>query len=195
MSGFVSDAFGTLFQLTFEISPIVLTNGIAQNLPGQALPIVAITEAVNFPLGLLSGSASLASLDSFFAHFIPLPGSTLGDNQLGNYPFANQSVAGNAIIAQPLVISMLMICPTQNNYLASLGTMMALQSALAQHDAAGGTYTIVTPKYFYTNCIRTRMVDVSTASSHQAQNTYQLDFVQPLLTLEAAQAAQSSLIS
>lgn len=195
MSGFISDALGTIFSLAFEISPIVLTNGIAQNLPSNALPIVVLTERANFPLGLLSGSVSLASLDSFFAHFIPMPGSTLGDNQIGNYPFANQTVAANAIIAQPLTVSMLMICPVQNNYLAGLGTMLSLQSALAQHDASGGTYTIVTPKMFYTNCIRTRMVDVSTAASHQAQNTYQLDFVQPLLTLEAAQAAQSALMN
>jgi hypothetical protein len=182
MSGSVGSV---AFTLAFQLSPIILCNGIATSIPGGVLPIIAITEAVNFPLGLLSGSVS-ADLDSYFAYFQPLPGSTLGDNQIGSYPFANQAVAGNAIIQQPLTVSMLMVCPTQSNYLASLGIMMALQATLQQHDQTGGTYTVITPKMFYPNMIRTRMVDVSTASSKQAQNTYQIDFVQPLLTLEAA---------
>lgn len=190
----VSSVGSAVYQLSFELSPIIFCGGIAANIPGGVLPIVAITEAVNFPLGLLSGSTSL-NLDNFFAHFLPLPGSTLAENQIGAYPFANQGVAGNAIIAQPLTVSMLMICPTQNNYLAALGTMMALKAAMAQHDALGGTYTVITPKAFYQNCIRVRMVDASTAESKQPQNTYQIDFLQPLLTLQAAQAAQNSLMS
>ena len=182
------------WMLSFQLSPIILCNGIAQNLPVGVLPIISITEAASFLQGVFGGGGP-ASLDDYFANFTPLPGGTLAENQLGAYPFANQTVAGNAIIAQPKVISMLMICPAKRNYLITLATMMALTSALDQHDAAGGTYTIITPKAFYTNCIRTRMADVSNAATHQAQNAYQIDFIQPLLTLQAAQAAQNSLMS
>jgi hypothetical protein len=160
------------------------------------LPIICITEAASFVTGLLS-SGKLPSLDDYFANFRPLPGSTLGENQIGTYPFANQSVAANAIIGQPLAVSMLMVCPARDElgYAAALVTMMALQAALSQHDSLGGTYTIITPKFFYTDCIRLRMVDASTGETKQAQNAYQIDFVQPLLTLQQAQAAQNTLMS
>jgi hypothetical protein len=182
------------WQLSYELSPIIFCNGIAASLPGGKLPIISITESDNFPSGITGAGGPLNPSD-YFAHFVPLPGGTLGDNQLGNYPFANQAVAGNAIIAQPLAVSMLMICPARAGYADAQGRMMALVSAFNQHDALGGSYVIVTPKYPYTNLVRLRMVDVSTAESKQAQNSYQLDFIQPLLTLEQAQAAQSSLMS
>ena len=59
----------------------------------------------------------------------------------------------------------------------------------------GGTYTIATPVYFYTNTVMTGMRDTSNNASAQAQNTYQLDFEQPLLTLQDAQAAQNNLMA
>jgi hypothetical protein len=182
--------------LSFELSPIVLCGGIAQYLGAGLLPIISITEAVDFVTGVL-GSGGPPNLDDFFAHYQPLPGGTLAENQIGNYPFANQNVAANAIIAQPLTISMLMICPARQagGYPKALATMMLLTSMLNQHDQLGGTYTVITPKGFYTNLVRLRMVDVSTAQSHQAQNAYQLDFLRPLLTLEQAQSAQSSLMA
>lgn len=185
-----------LYKLGFQLSPIVLTGGIANFIPGGALPIIAISEALNFPLGLLSGTENL-ELDGFFAHFQPLPGATIIDNQVGTYPFANQAVAANALITQPLTISMLMYCPVRNDlgYFQKLGIMMALRAALSMHNNQGGTYTIVTPSYFYTDCIMTGMRDASNQESHQAQNAWQLDFVQPLLTLEQAQQAQNSLMS
>ena len=182
--------------LAFQLSPIVLTGGLATPIPGSALPIIALTESLSFAAGLLSGGGP-PDLNSYFANFAPMPGSTLAENQVGTYPFANQSVAANAIIAQPLSVSMLMICPARQpgGYPAALATMMALRFALDSHDQQGGTYTIITPKAFYTNCLRLRMVDVSTASSHQPQNSYQLDFMVPLLTQEQAQSVQSGLMS
>jgi len=188
------------FKLAFQLSPIVLTGGLASSvtgsLTGGALPIIALTEAVHFIFGLLSGAENI-ELDDFFAHFEPLPGSTLVDNQIGTYPFANQSVAANAIIAQPLQLSMLMRCPARDElgYATKLITMMALKQALDQHNQSGGTYTVVTPSYFYTNGIMTGMRDVSNGQSHQVQNAYQMDFTFPLLTLQAAQQAQNSLMS
>jgi len=183
------------FRLSFEISPIILTGGIATNIPGGGLPIVSITEALNFTEGLLSGGEDL-DLDDFFAHFVPLAGSTLIDQQIAKYPLANQTVAANAVITQPLNISMRMICPVKGpgGYATKLATIMALQTTLKLHNASGGTYTVATPSYFYTNCLMVGMKDTSNSGSAQAQNTYQLDFEQPLLTLQAAQAAQNNLM-
>jgi len=184
------------FKLAFQLSPIVLVNGIAQNIPGQMLPIIAITQAAQFVAGLLSGGEDIG-LNDFFANFQPLPGATLVDFQIAKYPFANQAVAANATIAQPLQLSMLMKCPARDElgYAAKLATMMALQSVLSQHGSQGGTYIIVTPSYFYTNGILTGMRDASNGESKQAQNAWQMDFEFPLLTLEQAQQSQGSLMS
>lgn len=181
------------FRLSYEISPIVLCNGIAQNLPGGVLPIVSLLQAADFDSILSTGGP--ISLDDYFAHFTVPTGGTLIEYQIGLYPFANQAVAGNALIQQPLNLSMTMICPTRDNYYNSQAIIMSLKSSLDQHANLGGTYTVVTPKFPYTNGVLLRMVDVSTSQSHQAQNAYSLDFYFPLLTQEAAQAAQNALMS
>lgn len=189
------DALYSAYKLAFELSPIIFTGGIATNVPGGALPIITFTEAVNFTLGILSGAE--IDLDNFFAHFAPIPGATLIDEQAATYTLANQTVAANATIIQPLNLSMLMTCPARNElgYPAKLATMMALKTVMDQHSSMGGTYTVITPSFFYTNGILLRMVDASNGASRQPQNAWQLDFYFPLLTLEAAQTAQNSLIS
>ena len=188
------------YKFTFQLSPIILTGGVASAIPGGMLPIISITEAINFVTGLLSEGSSndlTANLDNFFANFQPLPGSTLIAQQIGNYPFANQAVAGNAVIAQPTTISLQMICPARETvgYLTKLATMEALRATLEQHNASGGTYTIATPSRFYDNCVMLQMVDVSDGQTKQGQDKYRLDFWRPLLTLEQAQQAQNSLMS
>lgn len=184
-----------LFQLGYEISPIILTGGSATNIPGGMLPIVAITEAANFVTGILSGGTE-ASLDDFFAHFKPLPGSTLAENQIGHYTFANQTVAANAIIAQPLRIALEMICPVKTplGYAAKLATFSALQAVLARHNASGGLYTVATPAFIYTNCILVSLRDTSGGDTKQTQHTYVWEFEQPLVTLDQAALAQNSLM-
>lgn len=184
------------YQLAFQISPVILTNGIATFVGGY-LPIVLLTEGISFVGGILSGGGLNTDLNTYFANFLPLSGSTLIDNQIGKYPFANQNVAANAIIVQPLVISLLMLCPSNadNPVWLKLGTMTLLQSVLAQHNVSGGTYIVATPSFVYTNCILKKITDVSTGESHQRQIRYQWDFEQPLLTLNQAQAAQNSLMS
>lgn len=188
----------TAWKLTFQVSPIILTGGIASQVPGGMLPIIALTEALNFVDGILNGGPDIA-LDDFFASFEPVPGASLVAQDVGHYPFANQAVAANAVIRQPLKISMRMICPARGDfgYAVKLATMTALQSAFSLHNASGGTYTVATPSYFYTNCLMSDpgMTDTSNSSSLQVQNTYQLDFEQPLLTLQDAQQAQNSLMS
>lgn len=184
------------FRLSNQLSPILLTGGIAQSLFGGALPIIAITEAAHFVSGLLSGADNI-ELDNFFANFQPLQGGTLIDYQVGTYPLANQAVAGNALIAQPLNLSMQMICPARDHlgYPLKLATMIALKNVLDKHVALGGTFVVITPSYFYTNGLLLRMADISNPQSKQVQNTWQLDFYFPLLTVEAAQSVQNSLLS
>jgi hypothetical protein len=185
------------FQLSFQISPIILTNGIASNVPGGGIPIVQFLQGQNFSTGLLSGGSSQTDPDQYFAQFVPLPGAMLIDNAVGTYPFANQAVAANAIIANPLTISLKMICPWRQPGDAQnkLATLTSLRTTLQQHSFSGGTYTIVTLSYIYTNCLLTAMKDISSGDSRQFQYEWELDFFQPLLTLQQAQAAQNSLIN
>lgn len=158
---------------------------------------MSITQALSFVDGLLSGGDDLTDLDDFFAHFVPVPGSTLADQQIGKYPFANQTVAANAVIAQPLNISLRMICPArdESGYALKLATMQALQATVTAHNASGGTYIVATPSHFYTNLVFLRLYDVARGDDVQVQNTYQWDFEAPLLTLQAAQQAQNNLMS
>lgn len=183
------------WKAAFQLSPIILTNGITNSFPGRMLPILAVTEALNLPLGLLSGAGGV-SLDKFFANFQPLPGSTLIDQDVATYPFATQALAANAVVANPLQVSMLMICPVQNpfGYWERLAIIMALREVLAQHNASGGTYIVATPSYIYTNCVMRVMRDASTALTKQPQNAWQIDFIRPLITLEDAEQAQNGLM-
>ena len=182
------------FDLSYVYSPIIFCNGIAANYPGGVLPIISITESSNFPSGV-SGAGTGPGPAGYFARFAPLPGATAFEADYGTYSFANQAVAGNAAIISPRVLSMLMICPAKGGYADAQARFTALISAFSQHVILGGTFTVITPKLFWTNMLLKRVPDVSTAESKQAQNTWQLDFFKPLLTLEEAQAAQSSLMS
>ena len=189
-----------IFKLGFQLSPIILTGGIAESSwnPLGLLPIVALTEGfgLNAVIGLASGSENV-ELDGFFANFEPLPGATLIQNQVAVYPFANQAIAANAMITQPLQISMLMKCPVRNpaGYATKLATMMMLQAALESHNRKGGTYTVITPSYLYIDCVMVGMRDVSGGETEQKQWCWQIDFLQPLVSLQSANNALSSLMS
>lgn len=181
------------FKITYQLSPIILQGGIAGSLPDAKKPIYYITENSNFENGILAQGTNI-DLDEFFANFQPLPGASIIDQQVATYPFANSAVAANAVIANPLTVSMLMHCPARanNNYSVRSAKMLYLQSQLAQHNAQGGTYIVMTPSYIYTNCLMVGMRDVSSGESKQPQTTWQLDFMQPLLTLEQATLVQNS---
>jgi hypothetical protein len=182
------------FKLAYEISPIVLTGGVA-NFAGGALPLVAVTEAANFVTGLLSGGNAL-NLDNFFAHFRPLPGTSLIEDDVGHYPFANQAVAANAVIARQLKVSLVMTCPARppGGWAAKLATMTALKTVLNQHRDLGGTYTVATPSFFFTNCLLLDLRDVTPGDSSSPQRDWQWDFEQPLLTLQQADQALGNLM-
>lgn len=185
-----------IWKTAFELSPIVLVNGLVEAFPGGVLPIVALTEALNFPLGILSGTSQL-DLNDFFAHFRPLPGATLIDQEIGRYPFATQAVAANATIAQPLLVSMEMVAPARGilGYPARLALMTAVQKALQFHNSNGGTFHVATPSFIYTNCILKTLRDTSGGGTNQPQHTWQWDFEKPLITLDDATAAQNGLMS
>jgi hypothetical protein len=190
-------SFGrTAFQIGFEVSPILLVQGLAANMPGNMLPILAITQAASFVNGLLSGTVSL-NPDTYFARFQPLPGGTLISNQIGQYPFANQTVAANAIISQPLNISVEMICPARQagDMIVRLATLSALKLALDNHIAQGGYFTYATPAFIYTNLILIGLRDITPGDSKQKQTVWQWDFQRPLITQAAAATATNSLMS
>lgn len=195
MSGLGPQAALSAYELAYQISPILLQGGIFP--VGLPVPIIAIYGQKSLTLSVINSVFDLSSATEFFATYLPLPGSTLISNQIGMYPFANRQVAANAVIQQPLTLSMLMIAPVNQpgGYLTKQALFTSLQGALQQHNASGGTYTVNTPAFPYTNLLMTGMTDVTSGQGNQKQIEYQLDFVQPLLTLSAAASAESSLIS
>lgn len=183
------------FRRSYEISPILLTGGIAVDLPDQTMPIIALTQQQDYSGGMVDGSVEIADND-YFAMFKVLAGSKLVSNTPCTFPSASQQVAANAIIANPTNISLLMIIPAKNQggYSNKGQVIASLKRSLDQHNAAGGTYTVATPAFTYTNCILLDLVDVSSGESKQVQYEYRWDFFRPLLTLEDAQEAYNSLM-
>lgn len=191
----MAEAARSAYDLSFQVSPIILVGGIANGTLGKMLPIIALVGQAG---ALLQGLASGTGVaESFFARFIPVPGGTIISNAVGTYPFANQQVAANAVIQQPLNISLEMIAPVKEKggYLSKLAIFTSLQSSLMAHNAAGGTYTVATPAYVYSNCLLTGMTDITSGETNQKQVRWQLDFVQPLITQQQATSAYNSLMS
>jgi len=173
----------TAFELAYEISPIYLNNPLVP-IP---VPLLTLTEMFDIP-GIENGE--------FFAHFKPLPNSTLEEWQVAEYPFANLTMAANAVIQMPLKLSMLMVCPAQTGggYILKQAQLTALKLGIDTHIQTGGTFTILTPAYTYTNCLLTSLRDITPPSEKQTQIIYQWDFVQPLITTSAISAIASNLI-
>lgn len=193
---FISDAVRSSYDLAFQVSPIILVGGIASNTLGGMLPIIGLTGQL---LGAAQGVLSSGSLsaDDFFARFVPVPGSTLVSQQIATYPFANQAVAANATIQQPLTISLRMIAPVKDTagYLTKTAIFTALQNSIVAHNAAGGLYTIATPAMIYPNCLLLDITDATGGGTKQQQIEYIWTFVQPLVTQQQATSALNSLMS
>jgi hypothetical protein len=172
------------FQLAYELSPIFLVNPLIP-IP---VPIITLTELLDTP-GFQA--------KEFFAHFKPLPNSTLEEYQVAQYPFANLTMAANAVLQQPLKISMLMVCPAQNEggYILKQAQITALKLGIDTHIQSGGTFTVVTPAYTYTNCLLTSLRDITPPSEKQAQIMYQWDFVQPLVTTSAVSSVLNTVLN
>lgn len=185
-----------LYKLGMEGSPIILTGGVATLIPGQMLPIIAITEGANLLDGLLSGM-SVANLDDLLCHYNFNPGTDLVKNEVATYPFANQQVAANSIIAQPKRVSYTMICPVRDKgaVFFKLAAITALRLVLEAHNAAGGLYTCVTPSNIYTNCLMVSVTNNDGGDTQQQQYQWQIEFMQPLITPAQAASAQNSLMA
>lgn len=188
-------AAAVAYDLAFQISPIILVGGIAANTLGGMLPIIALGgQALSALQGALSNGINT---DAFFARYVPVPGSTLINQSIATYPFANQATAANATIQQPLAISLRMIAPVKDTagYLTKLAIWTSLQNSLVAHNAAGGSYTIATPWFIYTNCLLQTITDTTGGDGKQQQIMAQWDFVQPLTTQMQASSAYNSLMS
>ncbi len=195
MSG-VTTVIRDTYRLAYEISPIVLRNGIANFIPGGFLPIVALTETESLAINLLNGQFTLTNLDAYFAHWEATPGTQLENWQIGQYPFANQTVAANAVIQQPLNISMIMKCPVKGKggYAARLATMTLFKMALDKHISSGGWFDIATPTWIYTGCLLLSMSDATSGGTEQKQIEWRFDFQQPLISgSQAVQVANSTM--
>lgn len=174
------------YKQAFEVSPITLTGGIAGRMPGGALPISHLLNP--------GGSVLAGPLGEAFGAFFPIPGTSLIENQVGEYPFANQAVAANAVVKQPLNVSLLMRAPAKGpgGYERKLSIMTALQNTLANHIAQGGLFTVATQSYFYTGCILVGMHDVGGGETMQPQVDWRFDFRRPLISTGELRPALST---
>ena len=181
------------FSLSYQKSPIIFVGGVAGNI--QPVPIAAYTEGLYFPQGVVANVTGL-ELDKFQFDFEPVPGSALVQNQVAMYPFANQSVAANAIISEPLQLSMLMRAPPRlgSSWELKQQVITRIKGIIDSHTALGGTYNVATPSYLYQNLILISLTDQSAGDPRFPQSIWRWDFVQPLLTESAALAAQNVLL-
>jgi hypothetical protein len=186
--------FGQAWRLAFEVSPVLLVDGIAAGIPGGTLPIAVFTEGLNIVDGALHGE-----LADNATRFMPMPGTTLIQQDIGQYPFYNQATAANAVVQKPNRVIMQMLRPvsTKSGYAGKTMTFMALKLALDKHNQSGGSYTVLTPSFIYTGCLLRSMVDNSglSAQNRQAQYSWSFEFEQPLLTLSQLDATLGNLMS
>jgi hypothetical protein len=182
--------------LLYQVSPIILTGGLASNISGGMLPMLALTNPNAFTSNLLNGAEDF-SLDDAFGIFQPAAGGTLVEQIIAQYPFANLSVAANAIIRNPINVSMLMLTPMKEvgSWALKQQMMSSLKSTLDSHNNAGGTYTVCTPAFIYTDMLMLGVIDVSTAASPIPQNAWRWDFTKPLVSLADATGAMNNLMN
>jgi hypothetical protein len=166
----------------FQQSPIFLTGGTGIATGGD-IPITSYTG---------KGDGTLP-----FAVYMPVPGASLLKNLVSTFPFANQAVAANAIIQQPIELSMMMVCPVPpgGSWKKKLSVLTGLITTVNQHINAGGLFNVMTPSFPYTNGLLTSVRDVSQNETRQPQYKYQWDFFFPLITLLQAQAVLNTLLN
>jgi hypothetical protein len=185
-------------QLLYQLTPIWLQNGIASQIIGGYLPILSILNPEVFT-ALTSGNNAPEdwSFENAFAIFQTAPGGSLIEQSIAEYPFANLNVAANAIIRNPINVSMIMMTPmkVQNAWAVKQSRMSTLKYALDNHNNLGGTYVVFTPAFIYNNMSMTALTDISTAQSPLSQNTWRWDFTAPLVSLQDIYGAENNLIA
>lgn len=199
IGGILSTVGRDILKTGFEISPIILTGGVADKL-GGTVPILLYTQAIATANGLiagaLSGGLNIPDLDNMWCTWNPLSGGSLLENDVGTYPFANQTVAANAVISKPLQLSMQMRCPPNGPgaMVTKLATLQALSAILNKHAQMGGEFIVITPGQIYTSMLLTRMIDTSPDAQQQPASQFQLDFIRPLTQVKEAQKKKNSLL-
>lgn len=198
--GSILDTAGrTIAQMAYQSSPIILTGGVAEKL-GGTVPILLYTQAVATANGLLAGGLSgklnLPNLDNMWATWNPQSGSSLLENEVGTYPFANQTVAANAVVSKPLQLSMQLRCPPNGPgaMVTKLATLQALSAILNKHTQMGGTFVVITPGQIYTSMLLTRIIDTSPDAQQFPAAQFQFDFVRPLTQVKEAQKKKNGLL-
>lgn len=178
------------FRRDYQLAPILLVGGIAnrtaQNGTMTVLTLTEGSDSVNYP-----------NESDYFAHFKPLPGGTLVDFSAAEYPFASMNMAANAMVQNALRFSMLMTCPPRTNPKNSYPSMQAIITRIRQqmtaHVLAGGVCTVATPATIYDNCLFLSLRDASSAGDKTVQNAFVWEFLQPLITQQAAEVVFNSL--
>lgn len=185
-------------KLRYQICPIVLTGGIASQVPGGMLPIIQFlpTETMGDEVTREGFPRFPTNLDNAFGAFNVLPGGTLVSQQIAKYPFANQSVAANATIREPLTISVIMDAPMRgaDAWAKKHMVMTNLKGVLDTHNHRGGTYTVYTPAYMYEFLIMTSLTDNSRGNNSLPQNAWRFEFEKPLVALAELAGAQNNLM-
>lgn len=164
------------FRRNYEIAPIWLVGGIAQNQPNKKMSILKLTEG--------NENIVYADPNDYFAHFKVMSGGSLQDWGLAEYPFASMAMAANAVLQNPLKVSLIMYCPAQTNqntYTAKSATITSLKYALDNHITNGGYFEVQTPAFTYSNCLLVSLRDITVQGDKQVQSMYQWDFSAPLI--------------
>ncbi len=186
-------------QLRYQVTPIILTGGVASGVAPAMIPLISLFSTT--PLDL---PYNINDLDNAFGAFNVVPGGQLILQQIGKYPFANQSVAANAVIREPLTLSVLMDAPMRPPGLVGgsgstwdykLHIFSMLKSTLENHNNKGGTYIVATPAFIYENLVMTALTDISRAQNSVPQNAWRFDFEQPLVTMSGVTGALNGLNS
>lgn len=168
-------------ELAYQVCPIILQGGSAAQMPDGMLPIMNLFRQNN-SLGLPYNEEEL---DDAFGAFNVLPGGTLVSQTIAKYPFANQDVAANAVIREPLTLSLIMDAPMRGPSAWDMKQLVftALKATLDHHNNKGGLYTVATPAYIYRNLVMISMTDNSRGNNSLPQNAWRFDFEKPLVTL------------
>ena len=161
-------------------SPIYTTDPSRDPRPDAALSRIAgVTQQT-------TQTQTGTNLDEAFGAFTVIPGGTLCVNTVPKYPLASMTMAANAIVREPINVSLVWDTPMRgpNAWDVKLTTMQALKAMLDQHNNLGGTYTVMTPAYYYDNLILTALTDNSRGGNPLPQNAWRFDFERPMIVTE-----------
>ena len=161
------------YTIAYEVSPIWFTGGIAQFSP-VGVPMALYTQGLSTVGTAISSVTSGGNIDLTGQPFFtwrPLPGSTLWEAEVAEFPFFTNQIAANAQVQRPLRISMLGHCPAGKDspFTIKIATLQLLQSLITKHCNSGGAFTVFTPSYTYFNCLLTNFIGVSSGETNQPQ--------------------------